>query len=236
MFSAIRTYLEICRVSNIPTVWTNVLAGVVLTGADISAVHYLVIALSMSLFYSAGMSFNDICDLETDIVRRPSRPLPSGRISLKGAYAFTMFMFAAGLGLLVFVPYPRAVFAALILLGLIVLYDKFHTEHPFSVLLMAGCRFMVFVISSVAVSGEVLSIPLLTGAVQFVYTLAISITARYEKGREQKGATSVIPAMIAGISLLDGGIMAAFLSPAWFIAGFAGALLTIVAQRYIRGD
>jgi len=42
--------------------------------------------------------------------------------------------------------------------------------------------------------------------------------------------------MIAGISLLDGVLMAVLVSPAWLIAGIAGTLLTGYGQRFVRGD
>ena len=47
--------LRLGRVSNLPTVWTNVLAGVVLSGAPLSLGITLVLMLALSLFYVAGM-------------------------------------------------------------------------------------------------------------------------------------------------------------------------------------
>ena len=42
--------------------------------------------------------------------------------------------------------------------------------------------------------------------------------------------------MIAGISMVDGLLMAVFASPYWLTAGVAGALATRLVQRYVRGD
>ncbi len=232
----IKPYLDLCRVSNLPTVWTNVLCAIILTGETVSLHHFLTLALSISLFYSAGMCLNDIYDLEEDRTRRPSRPLPSGKVTLRSASAFMYIMFGAALLLLAFVPHPRAVFAGLFLLAAIVFYDKFHKAHLISVLVMAMCRLMVFVVSSIAVAGSVGKLAAMGGALQFTYILIISITARYENSRKQRYSFPVIPYMLAGISLLDGIIMAVFVSPGWLAAGIAGTLLTLSGQRFVRGD
>jgi len=59
-----RAYLLLARVSNLPTVWTNVLAAVAGAGVSISGfdpgLAGVIIALSM--LYSAGMFLNDVCD------------------------------------------------------------------------------------------------------------------------------------------------------------------------------
>ena len=49
------TALRLGRVSNLPTVWTNVLAGIVLSDAAVTAPSAVLLLLSLSLFYVAGM-------------------------------------------------------------------------------------------------------------------------------------------------------------------------------------
>ena len=51
--SRARAYLRLGRVSNLPTVWTNVLAGVFLSGAPVSPATMTLLALALSLFYVA---------------------------------------------------------------------------------------------------------------------------------------------------------------------------------------
>ncbi len=53
------TALRLGRVSNLPTVWTNVLAGAVLSGAPLAPVRVLALMLGLSTFYIAGMYLND---------------------------------------------------------------------------------------------------------------------------------------------------------------------------------
>jgi len=42
--------------------------------------------------------------------------------------------------------------------------------------------------------------------------------------------------MLAGISLVDGIVIASLVSFPWLLAGIAGALLTWAGQRFVRGD
>jgi 4-hydroxybenzoate polyprenyltransferase len=235
-FKSLKAYLDLCRVSNLPTVWTNVLAAFVLSAAPFSWSVFLIITLSMSLFYSGGMSLNDICDIAPDRVKKPLRPLPSGRISIGKSALFTSTLFLAAVGLLGIAPFPGAVFAGLLLLAVIALYDLVHKAHPFSVALMAGCRFLVFVVTSFALTGHIVPVVMAAGLIQFGYLLLICIIARYENTMRIPFKFPVIPALLAGISLLDGVLMSLFVSPAWMIAGIAGTILTWYGQRFVRGD
>lgn len=232
----IKAYLDLCRVSNLPTVWTNVLAASLLTIGRFDPASTLVLALALSGFYLAGMSLNDICDLAHDRERRPTRPIPSGRVSLRGAWGLTLTLFAGGLLLLGVAPEPSGVAAGLLLLAAIVAYDLRHKDTPWSALIMAACRFLVFVVVALALTGEVPRLVLLAGGVQFIYVVGISLVARHESTRPTPYSHPVVPAMLAGIALLDGVVMAIFISPIWLAAGLAGALLTWAGQRFVRGD
>lgn len=231
----IKPFLDLCRVSNLPTVWTNVLAAIVLSGS-FSWSNFLLMSLSMSLFYSGGMCLNDIFDAETDRIKKPSRPIPSGKISLKNAGIFTITLFTIALAVLLLFPFQKAFYAGLFLLALIAAYDRFHKGSPLSVILMAGCRLMVFVVAAIAVAGSVGLQVKIAGCIQFMYVLIISLVARHENRMKAPYPFPVIPLMLACIPLIDGAVMAFFASPAWLIAGIGGALLTTFGQRYVRGD
>ena len=61
-----RAYLLLARVSNLPTVWTNMLAGSLLAGVALNARTVLIASAAMSLVYCAGMWMNDACDAGAD--------------------------------------------------------------------------------------------------------------------------------------------------------------------------
>lgn len=232
----IKAYLDLCRVSNLPTVWTNVLAASLLTTGRFEPASTLLLALALSGFYLAGMSLNDICDMAHDREHRPSRPIPSGRVSVRSAWGLTLMLFAGGLLLLAVAPDPSGMAAGVLLLAAIVAYDLRHKGNPWSVLIMAACRFLVFVVVALALAGKLPWQVLVAGGVQFVYVVAISLVARHENARPTPYSYPVVPAMLAGIALLDGVVMAIFVSPGWLAAGVAGTLLTWGGQRHVRGD
>lgn len=232
----IKPFIELCRVSNLPTVWTNVLAAILLTGEKISWINFTVLATSISLFYSGGMCLNDIFDAPVDMMNKRFRPLPSGRVSMKQAYALTGVLFAAALLLLILIPFKKAFYPGVILLGIIIVYDKFHKARPLSVLLMAACRFMIFILCAIAQSGIVGHFVLYAASIQFAYTLSISIVARYENTKKIPFIFPVIPVMIACMSLIDGIVMAIIVSPAWVTAGIIGTIVTLFWQKSIKGD
>jgi len=231
-----KAYLDLCRVSNLPTVWTNVLAAGLIASGQFQPASFLLLALALSCFYLAGMSLNDVCDLEHDRQRRPTRPIPSGRVTVRGAWALTVTLFAGGLLLLGLAPKPGGAGAGLLLLAAIVAYDLRHKGNPWSVLLMAACRFLVFVVTALALTGQLSLWVLVAGGAQFVYVVAISLVARHENRRATPFSLPVIPAMLAGISLLDGIVLALLFAFPWLLAGMAGALLTWAGQRHVRGD
>lgn len=234
--ASLKTYLELCRISNLPTVWTNVLAAVILSNNDFFWPNFLTLALSLSLFYSGGMCFNDICDVQIDLKKRPSRPIPSGRITIRNAYLFTAVLFSAGLLLLLLMPNRNALVAGLVLLLLIIIYDEFHKKHVLSVFVMAACRLMIFAVSGIAVAGRMNDAVLMIGVIQFGYVLLISLVARYENHHRDRFKIPVVPAMLAGISLVDGMYLAFLKSPFWLVCGILGVTLTYFGQRYVRGD
>lgn len=234
--ATLKAYLDLCRVSNLPTVWTNVIAASLLSGSEPRSAVLFLAAVAVSCFYLAGMALNDLCDREHDQLHRASRPIPSGRICPSHARACTVSLFTVGFLLLGIGPHPHAALAALLLLGGIVWYDRDHKQNPYSVLLMASCRFLVFAVAALAVSGRLDTPVLLAGSLQFGYIVILSLVARHENNRPSPFGLPVIPMMLAGISLVDGVMLAAWLNPRLLSVGVVGFILTRAGQRYVRGD
>lgn len=81
-------FLRLGRVSNLPTVCSNVLAGAILSGASPSLNSVALLCLTFSAFYIGGMFLNDAFDAEYDQEHRPERPIPRGEI--ERAVVYTM--------------------------------------------------------------------------------------------------------------------------------------------------
>jgi 4-hydroxybenzoate polyprenyltransferase len=125
--------LRLGRVSNLPTVWTNVLAALVLAGGSVLTLHTIPILLALSLFYVGGMYLNDAFDAEIDALERPERPIPAGQVSRATVFALGFAMLGGGvliLGAVGLVPAGGTdLLPALggVLLGAaIVFYDWYH--------------------------------------------------------------------------------------------------------------
>src|SRR6478672_11159568 len=91
--------LRLGRISNLPTVWTNVLAGATLAGGALNA-RLALAGLALSLFYVAGMYLNDAFDRRLDAYERPSRPIPSGEVKASVVFTAGFVMLLLGLALL----------------------------------------------------------------------------------------------------------------------------------------
>jgi 4-hydroxybenzoate polyprenyltransferase len=76
---ATRVMLVLGRVSNLPTVWSNCLAGWVLAGGGIQN-ELLVFCAGATFLYLGGMFLNDAFDTDFDRRHRPERPIVSGQI------------------------------------------------------------------------------------------------------------------------------------------------------------
>ena len=179
--------LQLGRVSNLPTVWTNTLAGVVLAGAAPGPAAMLGLLLAMSLYYVAGMFLNDAFDRGFDARHRPERPIPSGCVS-----AFTVFtagfgMLAVGLVLLTWLGFTlqgsdggQALLAGLVLAAAIVFYDWYHKQNSLSPVVMGFCRMMVYVAVAFAVTAEPPAAVYLLGGLLLAYLIGLTYIAKQE--------------------------------------------------------
>jgi 4-hydroxybenzoate polyprenyltransferase len=146
--------LRLGRVSNLPTVWTNVVAGSVIAGAYDKPDRMAVTALAMTAFYVGGMYLNDFFDRERDARERPGRPIHAGEISAGPVAAIGFALLAAGV--LLMVPFgllPTVV--GLLLAGMIVLYDLWHKGNSLSPVIMGACRALVYLDAGAVVAGEI---------------------------------------------------------------------------------
>jgi len=185
-----RAALRLGRVSNLPTVWTNVLAGIVLTGSAVAAPSAGLLFLSLSLFYIAGMFLNDAFDSEFDRRNRPDRPIPAGEVTAAAVFAYGFGLLAVGFALLIALGYGtsagtgwRAPVAGALLAAVIVLYDRWHKANPVSPFLMGLCRLLVYLVAGLAVVGTLPERLLLAAIVSLCYLIGLTYVAKQESLR-----------------------------------------------------
>lgn len=218
MASSLRDWLVLTRGSNLPTVWSNVLAGwLVGTHARVFSMpnddgwaqrpedpawgSLALLLVAVSLTYVGGMILNDAFDAAWDAERRPSRPIPSGRV--RRADAFGAGFAALVLGWVgVFLAsqdetrMQAGAFAAALAAAVLV-YDRWHKGRAFAPAVMGLCRALLPFIGMIVAGWPVGLPPLLpediaftrTDAVLWLHaatlwalTFSITVVARHEAG------------------------------------------------------
>jgi UbiA prenyltransferase family len=177
----LRTLLILGRVSNLPTVWSNCVAGWWLSGGE-NYWKLPFLLLGTSALYTAGMFLNDAFDVEFDRQRRSSRPIPSGAIVLDRVWIWGWSLLAVGILLLIFCG-KGAGALAVILAFCIVVYDVVHKAVTASPWLMGLCRFWVYVIAGTTGAGGLNGWPIWCGAALAFYIVGLSYVARRESYR-----------------------------------------------------
>jgi hypothetical protein len=179
----LRTLLDLGRVSNLPTVWSNCLAGWWLAGGG-NFWKLPLLLLGVSALYTGGMFLNDAFDVDFDQQRRASRPIPSGKISLEAVWRFGWAWLAFGILCLLFVGKIAGVFAVLLAI-FILIYNATHKFITASPWLMGACRFWVYVIAGTTGTNGLNGWPVWCGAVLALYIVGLSYVARRESSREK---------------------------------------------------
>ena len=176
-----KVYLRLGRVSNLPTVWTNVAAGALLAGASPRPGTFVALALALSAFYVGGMYLNDGFDRELDARERPERPIPAGLITARRVFVLGFGLLALGFaGVAAVALEPAPLVSAAALGATIVLYDAWHKANPLSPIIMGLCRVLVYVTAALAAAGQVTE-PVLYGAgCLLAYLIGLTYVAKHE--------------------------------------------------------
>src|SRR5271165_3341855 len=140
-----RTLLVLGRASNLPTVWSNCLAGWWLSGGG-NGHKFFPLLLGTTLLYLGGMYLNDAFDARFDAQYRRERPIPAGAISVRAVWVIGFTLLGVGLVCMWFLGVTPGVLATLLCLCILA-YDAVHKVLTISPVLMAGCRFLLYALA-----------------------------------------------------------------------------------------
>jgi UbiA prenyltransferase family len=176
---SLSTLLRLGRISNIATVWTNVLAGSVIAGGGRHPDQIALILIAMTAFYIGGMYLNDFFDRAIDARDRPGRPIDAGEIRAGTVSLIGFGLLAAGI--VVMIPFGLAamIWGAL-LTAVIVLYDVWHKGNALSPLLMGSCRALVYIGTGVALAGSASHATILGAVALASHVAGITYAAKQE--------------------------------------------------------
>lgn len=248
----LRAWLELARISNLPTVWTNVTAGWLLVGGNISNAHLLWLLLAGSLLYTGGMILNDAADVRFDREHRPERPIPRGLVSVAASWSVGLGMLVAGWLLAVFMGEACwGITSALV--ACVLFYDFYHKPWPGAVWVMGMCRVLLMMMAGSSGLLETCKVPgwliLLPFALTLgAYIVGLTMVARMEAKSAQVAPWRIafarlllwMPGVAAALRMFDGQrlkpvmILADFTPLVPLVLIFAFAAMVTVATRLMR--
>jgi len=215
----LKTLLTLGRTSNLPTVWSNMLAGAVLSGAVFGPKSLGLLLVSGSAFYEGGMFLNDAFDAEIDARERPARPIPSGQVTRGAVFALGFGLLGVGLLLLGIAPLLKltlpgfqATLAGFATCVAVLAYNKWHKGHAWSPIVMGACRAGLYATAALAVSGKLETNVLIGAGALWLYIVGLTHIARFENGSAMQRAwvaafvlsplVASLPAIVSQRSLL----------------------------------
>jgi len=201
----LRTLLILGRVSNLPTVWSNCLAGWWLSGGEAFGKLPLLF-LGVSALYIGGMFLNDAFDADFDRQRRPERPVPSGAISLAAVWRWGWAWLALGLLCLTILGKTTGALAVVLAIC-IVIYDATHKAITASPWLMGVCRFWVYVIAGSTGAVGLNGWSIWCGLALALYVAGLGCVAQGESFRQRipYWPLALLAAPVALAALMDTG-------------------------------
>jgi len=228
-----RPWLQLARISNLPTVWTNVTAAWLLAGGTLTDARLVWMLLASSMLYTGGMILNDAADVKFDREHRRERPIPSGQVTLNAAWFVAISLLFIGATLATWYGADPRITA--ILVAAIVFYDLYHKQWAGSVIIMGACRTLLYLMAASTVQpalGLVMPSALALGC----YIIGITMAARLE---HQNGNLPIAASLFAFALLYTPGIVFALRymnggNPLQLIILAAFAILVAIATQALR--
>ncbi len=175
-----QSLLILGRTSNLPTVWSNCLAAWLIAGGG-PLNPFVLLCVGATFLYLGGMFLNDAFDEPFDRAYRRERPIPAGAISSQAVWGIGGGLLLLGIAALFYLGRTTGILG-LVLMACIVLYDAVHKSISFAPVIIAACRFLLYL-----VAGSVAAVPLTengivvwAGVVLAAYVVGLSYLARRE--------------------------------------------------------
>lgn len=245
-------YLQLLRLPAVFTAWADILAAhLIATGGDVRIVPLLLLLLSTTCLYWAGMVLNDCFDLSIDRSERPERPLPSERVPVRHAWLLGWALLIAGVVAAGLVG-ARQLLIAVLIAGAVVAYDGWLKNHAVGPAAMGLCRYLNWLLGLSVVALAPVSFVIALPA--FLYVAALTVLSRNEVNADNRRAPALTAAGIAAavvtiFALLSGGtlpnpwILFPLALAVWFIfrelqrtwADFTPARIRMTVRQLILG-
>lgn len=187
-------YLRLMRPANIVTAISDILAGIAISGfigtGQWQLTPVVLLILTTIGLYGGGVVMNDFFDADLDREERPERPIPSGLVTRREAFALGMILLVFGIVAATFVytfnhSFISGVLAVVIAIAALV-YDRWGKHHSFfGPLNMGICRGLNLLLG-MSILPEALIMYGVLGIVPVIYIAAITMISRGEVHGGQK--------------------------------------------------
>ena len=191
---SIMPWLKLLRLPTVFTSISNILCGYLVTAktrslSDIALEPDLwLLILCSSCLYLSGMVLNDAFDAELDSVERPERPIPSGAVGKRSAFALGFGLLVMGIVAAIPIAKSASLLIAIAIACSVVLYDALLKNTKAAALGMATCRFFNLLLgcSSAVATNQLLTannpaLPIAIGLA--VYVFGVTVFAMNEAGQ-----------------------------------------------------
>ena len=182
-------YLEILRPGNAIMAVIAIFLMAVISGKF--TLEALMAGVVVFIVTGAGNSINDYFDHKIDAINKPERPIPSGRISLKTALIYSIFLFVMGIVLAFLINLLLGMIALLSSILMIFYARDLKTKCLIGNLSISFLTGLCFVFGGIAVDQITVSIYL--GVFAFLMTMAREIVKDMEdvEGDKLEGANTL---------------------------------------------
>ncbi len=166
-------YLQLLRLPTVFTAMADIVLGRMLLNDRTLEPYpeFLIVLAASCALYLSGMVFNDVFDVAQDSLERPSRPIPSGRVTRRNAAMLGSALMFAGVGTAATFNGPTMI-VAMALGAMILAYDGYLKRTPLGPIAMGSCRFLNVMLGG-AVSAE--SLPQLFAMPQLIVAIGLGV-------------------------------------------------------------
>lgn len=200
----IQAWSSITRISNAPTVISNVMVGLGIA-IQAHAIEFatqrqlpplqiakplLIITVALLSFYFAGMVLNDAIDETRDKKHRSNRPIPSGLITKQQAWITGLIFLFCGIAITATMSSATAI-SGMILGTTVLLYTFAHQWEWPAITLMGICRGLVYVVAFYALTNLPSPHLMIFAAAIFLYTAILTWLGKHEHKKEQTRSSMV---------------------------------------------
>lgn len=193
MTQTLASYFQLIRAANIFTVISNISAAYIIAFNGELSWQIMPLFLISACLYHGGMALNDCIDIDGDKIDNPNRPLPAGRIPLANAWLLVLLLFLIAIVIASFLP-PKAFAVAVLLAGVIIIYDAFIKKGIPGSLVMGTCRYLNWLLplslTPFTFHSFTVAIPV------FLYVTGLTILSKEEHSGNDRTALALCSALI----------------------------------------